>query len=81
MPWKNRLQLKRKHNVVNLMLYLQNQNFMTNHECYVDDMLLSSKIKEGFLKTATFLICLFCGNYSNKKELLYTLYFHAVQDI
>ena len=70
---KNRLQQRRQHDVVNLMRYLQNPNSLTDHGEYhaddIDVIPLSSNTKEGFLKTATILICrLFCEDDSNEAE-------------
>ena len=70
---KNRLQQRRQHDVVNLMRYLQNPNSLTDHGEYhaddIDDIPLSSNTKEGFLKTATILICrLFREDDSNETE-------------
>ena len=70
---KNHLQQRRQHDVVNLMCYLQKPNSLTDLcEYYaddIDDIPLSSNTKEGFLKTATTLICrLFCEDDSNEAE-------------
>ena len=54
--------------MVNLIRYLQNPNLSIHDEHYAEGIsLLGSIIKEGFVKTATTLLCrLFCENDSDE---------------
>ena len=66
---KNRIQQKRKNDLIDLMRYLQNPNTFSKNDTndIFDDEPLSSTTKERFLKTATTLISNLFGDGINDK--------------